>query len=236
MDTGQEYAALKDRLITLADPEYRRFQRNLIPGEDDILGVRMPALRKLAKEVAKGDFRGYLAEARADTHEEKLLQGLVIGVAKLDIEERIGYIEAFVPRITNWAICDTFVAALKCTAQHAERMRAAIEPYLRSTEEYALRFGLVMLLWHYVTPEAIDDTLNQLRHVRQEAYYAKVAAAWAVAECFTKQRDKTLPLIQSKELDVWIHNKSIQKICESFRVSDEDKKMLRALKRSAKEA
>lgn len=234
MYTEQDYTHLKERLMSLADEKYKEFHSGLIPGAGQIIGVRAPELRRLAKELSKDDFRGYLSVARCDTHEEKQLQGLVIGGAKMEIEERIGYIQLFVPKIDNWAICDTFVSSLKSTTRHAGRVREAIEPYLRSDAEYTLRFGLVMLLSYYVTPESIDDTLEQLRRVRHEAYYVKMAAAWALAECFTKQRDKTLPLIQSNDLEIWIHNKGIQKICESFRVSDEDKAMLRAMKRGGK--
>lgn len=109
------YKMIKERLLELAEDGYREFSASLTPGKDNILGVRLPALRKLAKEIAKGDFRQYLKEAKDDTFEEVMLQGMVIGACKADIEEVLHLTANFIPKIDNWAVCDSFCSSLKIT-------------------------------------------------------------------------------------------------------------------------
>lgn len=140
---------IRTRLIALADEEYRQFHSKLVPGADNILGVRLPRLRELAKQLAKGDWRGYLATAPADYYEEVMLQGLVIGYAKADIDELLHYVTAFVPKITNWGICDSFCSSLKLTKKHKAQVWDFLQPYLQSRQEFELRFGIVMLLDFY---------------------------------------------------------------------------------------
>ena len=145
---------VRNELKTLEDPTYREFHSSLIPGADNILGVRIPQLRTMAKEIAKKeDWRTFVEATDTLYYEETMLQGMVIGRAKMEPEERIKYIRLFVPRINNWAVCDIFSGELKTAARKGkETIWQFVQPYLESKEEYQLRFGIVML-FHYVDEE-----------------------------------------------------------------------------------
>jgi 3-methyladenine DNA glycosylase AlkD len=193
--------------------------------------VRLPKLRELAKELAKGDWRGYIAVAQADYYEEVMLQGLVIAYAKADIEEVLRYVAAFVPKINNWAVCDSFCTSLKITQRHRARVWDFLQPYLHSRKEFELRFGIVMLLGFYIADEYIDQVLALLDGAKHEGYYVKMAVAWAISICFVKYPEKTMAYLQNSTLDDFTYNKALQKITESFRVDKETKILIRSMKR-----
>lgn len=235
------------QLLELAEPEYRDFHCKLIPGVDKerVLGVRVPAVRKAARQIAKKDWNAFLEEwenCGSDArgiggtvlfYEEVMLQGMVIAAAKMEPRERLSRIEKFVPRIDNWAVCDTFCGDLKFADQEENRQLVwdFLQPYLADSREYYLRFGIVMLLGHYIDDVYIDRILALLEGIRHEAYYVKMAAAWALSMCYIKFPKKTEALLRKNSLDDFTHNKTIQKIKESYRVSKEDKQRLTALKR-----
>lgn len=222
---------VRERLFELVDEEYRQFHSSLLPGTNNILGVRLPRLRELAKELAKGDWRAYLASAQDEYYEEVMLQGLVIGYAKAGIEEILSYVSAFAPKINNWGVCDSFCSSLKITKQHMARVWQALQPYLLSQKEFELRFGIVMLLDFYIDDEYIDQVLTLLDGAKHEAYYVKMAVAWAISICFIKYPAKTMTYLQNNTLDDFTYNKALQKITESFRVDKETKALIRSMKR-----
>lgn len=223
---------IRERILDLTDEKYRRFHSGLIPAADNILGVRLPHLRELAKEIAKGDWRGYLATAQKDYYEEIMLQGLVIGYAKADIEEILQYVTGFVPQIGNWGICDSFCSNLKITKKHKARVWEFLQPYLLADNEFALRFGIVMLLDYYLEDKYIDRVLVCLDKAKHDGYYVKMAVAWAVSVCFVKFPDKTMRYLQENTLDDFTYNKALQKIMESLRVDRETKDCLHGMKRN----
>lgn len=222
---------VRERIIALKDEKFRQFHIRLVPGTDNILGVRLPKLRELAKELAKGDWRGYLETAQDDYYEEILMQGLVIGYAKTDIEEVLYYVAAFVPKVDNWAICDSFCNSLKITKAHRARVWEFVQPYLLSQKEFELRFGIVMLLCFYIEDEYIDRVLTLFDGVKHEGYYVKMAIAWAISICFVKYPEKTMMYLQKSTLDNFTYNKALQKITESFRVDKTTKAIIRSMKR-----
>jgi 3-methyladenine DNA glycosylase AlkD len=215
----------------MADEEYRKFSSSLIPNVDNILGVRLPELRKLAKNIAKGDWRTYLAQADNRYFEETMLQGLVIGYAKTDIEERLRYVADFVPRIDNWSVCDSFCTGLKFTKNHRSLMWDFLQPYLSSDKEYEIRFGVVMLLLYFVEDEYIERVLQWMDRIRHEGYYVKMAVAWAISVCYVKYPEPTMAFLKNNTLDDFTYNKALQKIIESLRVDSETKHVLRSMKR-----
>ncbi|SFL75752.1 DNA alkylation repair protein [Pelosinus propionicus] len=223
---------IKERIRSLADEEYRQFQSKLVPGADNILGVRLPRLRKLAKELAKNDWRSTIAVVQDEYYEEVMLQGLIIGYAKADIEEILQAIAAFVPKISNWAVCDWCCGSFKITKEHPARVWDFLQPFLLSQKEYDLRFGIVMLLTFYIEDEYIDRVLLLFNQVHHESYYVKMAAAWALSICFVHYPEKTMIYLTDNELDDFTYNKTLQKITESFRVSKETKVIIRNMKRS----
>jgi 3-methyladenine DNA glycosylase AlkD len=222
---------IREKIFELADEEYRKFQSALCPGCRNIIGVRVPLLRNLAKEIARGDWRGYLGNAENDYFEEVMLQGMVIGYAQAETEELIGYIKSFVPKIDNWAVCDSFCTGLKFTKKNRDRVWENLLLHLSSKEEFEIRFGTVMLLNYYVEDDYIDRVLQLLDGIKHEGYYVKMAVAWAVSVCFVKFPGKTTDYLMQNALDDFTFNKSLQKITESLRVDKETKTLIRGMRR-----
>lgn len=225
---------IQKRLYALADPKYQAFHSSLCPGVSNIIGVRTPLLRTLAKELAKGDFRTYLATATDTSYEEILLQGLVIGYGKMPLEERFSYIAGFVPKIDNWATCDLFCSTLTFAKKQREAVWEFLLPYLSSSAEFPLRFGVVMLLDHFLTDTYIDAVLERLNTIHHDGYYVKMAIAWAISICYIKFPEQTMVLLRNNHLDDFTYNKALQKIRESTRVSATEKEALQKMKRSQK--
>lgn len=208
--------------------------------KERILGIRVPVLRKLAKELASGDGQKGIECLNALAgceevllYEETMLQGLLIGVIKLPEEQRFSYIEKFVPRIDNWAVCDSFCSTLKFAGRKnmQEKVWDFLQFYLNHTEEFFIRFGMVMLIDHFINENYIDKVLQYMAEIRHSGYYVKMAAAWTISDCYIKFPEKTEKLLLQNNLDDFTHNKAIQKIRESYRVSKEDKERLNLLKR-----
>ena len=218
-----------------ADPKYRSFNESLIPGsEHTSLGVRMPVLRSMAKEICRSDWRSFLRETEGQClHELRMLRGMVIAGADCPYSETLEMLRAFVPEIDNWAVCDSLCASLKKAKRHLPETWDFLQPYLKSDSEFAVRFALVMLLDHFVAENYIDRVLRCYAEASHPGYYVKMAAAWGLSVCFVKFRDPTLALFQRQTLSPWVQNKAIQKCRESFRVSPEDKALLQSLRRES---
>ena len=223
---------IRKELKSLADPKYRKFHSYLLPGTDNILGVRIPQLRTMAKEIIKkDDWRPFVETANTNYYEETMLQGMIIGLAKMNLDEQINYISLFIPRINNWAVCDIFSSELKTAVRKGkETVWQFIQPYLKSQQEFEIRFGIVML-FHYINEEHIDSLLAYADLFKHEAYYARMAMAWMISICFIKFPQKTMKYLQQSKLDDWTYNKAIQKTIESLRINKETKDTLRTMKR-----
>lgn len=230
--TKKDYARLKTILEQSADAKYKAFNDSLVPGIRPSYGIPVPQLRTLAKELARGDWQGYLACAEDTTNEERMLQGFVIGYAKCDFSLFLQHLSRFIPKIDNWAVCDTVAATLKQVKKSLPEFLDFLQPYLSSSEEFKLRFAVVMLMDYYITPAYIETVLETLCRVSHSGYYVKMAVAWAFSVCFVKFRNQTLPYLRENRIsDDFTHNKALQKICESYRVSDDDKQLMRGMKR-----
>lgn len=215
------------------DDKFKDFTSALIPGSRPILGVRIPVLRQIAKEIAKGDWQTFLQEAPEDTYEEVNVKGFVIGYAKADLEDLLPYVAEHIEKINDWSLCDGFCSNLKIVAKHRTEFLEFLLPYAKVDDEFKQRVVAVMLMDYYLTDEYIDMSLGVLDSLKNEKYYCKMAVAWAIATAWAKQREKTYVYMQdgNNTLDDWTYNKAIQKMLESYRVSDEDKEMLRRMKR-----
>lgn len=222
---------LRDKLFELSDDKFKTFHSRLCPNTDNIIGVRLPLLRQLAKEIAKGDWRNFLSNSKEEYYEEILINGLVIAYAKCDVEERLNYIESFVPKIDNWAICDSFCNTLKFVNKNKEIMWEFIQPYLKSYNEFEIRFAVVIILNYYITEDYIDLILETLDKVKHSGYYVKMAVAWAISMCFVEFEGKTMSYLKHNNLDDFTYNKSLQKICESLRVNKDTKILIKSMKR-----
>lgn len=223
--------SVRERLQELADPQYKEFHSKLLPGIDNILGVRVPQLRNLAKEIARGDWETFLEENDREWYENDMLQGLVIGCAKMDFEKRLALTREFIPRINNWAVCDVFCGSLKETKKHKERMWEFLQPFLKSDQEYEIRFGVVMLLSHFVEKDYLEPAFAAFDAITSEAYYVRMAVAWAVSVYFVHFQKESMVYLKKNQLDDWTYNKALQKITESYRVDGETKAKIRSMKR-----
>ncbi|MED4531404.1 DNA alkylation repair protein [Metabacillus fastidiosus] len=222
---------IRKQIFELIDTDYQKFAAVLIPNINNILGVRLPELRKIAKKIAKGDWHTYLETAENKYFEEIMLQGMVIGYVKTNIEEILPYVAAFVPKIDNWSVCDSFCTGLKFTKENKRLVWEFLQPYLSSEKEYEIRFGVVMLLNFYIETEYIGKVLNLLEGVKHEGFYAKMAVAWALSICYMKIPDLTMEFLKNNMLDDFTYNKALQKISESNRVNKETKSLIRSMKR-----
>ena len=220
---------IKKQLLDLQEGGYKKFSAALIPGCDNMLGIRLPLLKKMAKELAKGDWRTYLLNASDDYFEETMLQGFTLGFVKADIEELLPYVKAFIPKINNWSVCDSFCANFKIAVKERERVWNFLMDY-REGSEFEQRVVAVMLMDHFLTDEYIDRVLSVLEGITDPGYYTKMAVAWAIATAYAKFPDKTRPVLEERRLDIWTHNKAIQKMQESYRITEDDKAYLKTLK------
>ena len=217
-------------LLENRDEKYRKFHASLCPGADEeyIIGVRIPVLRAYAKKLKSEG----VSETGMKYYEEIVLKGMLIGLEKFsDFEKMRTETEAFLPYITNWAICDTFCAGLKQTKKYRREMLDFLKRFLTDSNEYKVRFAVVMLLDYYLDDEYADNTLELLKEVKHEGYYAKMAVAWALSAALVKHYEKTLDFMQKNGFDDFIHNKALQKARESYRLIPEKKAELAAQKR-----
>lgn len=224
-------AEIKNQLMLMADKDYLRFHSSLCPGCDNILGVRTPKLKAYAKQLAKeSGILSYMDNPSFEFAEEIMLYGFILSLLKLDDYSRLPYIKKYVPHITSWAVCDSPTSAFKFIQKNRDFYYPLLEEYFASGKEYETRFAIVALLAHYMTEAYIDDILRKMAHLSCNAYYVKMAAAWTLSVCYIHFPEKTLALFKSQTLDTFVHNKAIQKTCESLRVTKEDKTFLRSLK------
>ncbi len=222
---------VREKIFELADDKYKEFQSKLCPDVNNIIGVRVPLLKKYAKEIAKKDYKLYLDNASDEYYEEIMLQGLVIGYTKMEIEERKKYIMSFVPKINNWAVCDVFCSNLKFTNKNEEVMWEFIQPYIKSEKEFEVRFALVIMINFYITDEYINKVIDVIKTIQNELYYVRMAIAWLISVAYVKYPSITIKYIKNNSLDDFTYNKALQKIIESYRVSAKDKEIIKKLKR-----
>lgn len=226
---------VRHHILALCNHANKDFACSLNPGVENVLGLRIPDLRKLAKRISSADWETYLSTASTYYMEERMLQGLVLGCIKPDddIEVYLQRVSRFVSIINSWSVCDTFKFAggKKFIKSNSVRLWEFLKSYIHSKGEYEIRFGVVMSLSYFIDDEHIDELLMLLDGIRHDGYYVRMAVAWAVSFCFIKFPDKTMKYLKNSSLDDFTYNKSLQKIVESYRVSDENKSVIRSMKR-----
>lgn len=230
-DTLEELTDVLRELNELADEPYRIFQSRLLPGTENILGVRIPKLWKLARRLVKEEGSGYLERASDGTYEEIMLQGMVIGLLKEDVGQMLKRLPSFMAKANNWAHCDIVCSGLKKVKEDRESVLAFLKPYITSENEFEARFAVVLLLNYYIDGVYIDTTLNLLQQAVHPGYYVKMAVAWALSVCYVQFPEKTLRCMKEGNFEDFTYNKTLQKITESYRVSKEEKAFIRSLKR-----
>lgn len=217
---------MKDRLFALQDLGYRNFNTKLLPTVDPdmIIGVRMPQLRALAKTVRIED----LGPLPHRYHEENALHALCIERIK-EFDRCMAALEAFLPYVDNWAVCDSLRP--KCFKKHKTELLRYIERWLESEHPYTVRFAIEMLMVHYLDEDFSPKYPEMVASVFSNEYYVNMMSAWYFATALAKQYDLVIGYLQEERLSVWIHNKTIQKALESFRITEEQKAYLRTLRK-----
>ena len=221
---------IQQRLFALQDAGYRDFHAALMPTVDKalVIGVRMPALRALAKELKGTELAAdFMAALPHKYYEENNLHAALIGHIR-DFDACIAAVERFLPYVDNWATCD--LIRPKVFQKHLPELLEKIEVWLSSDRTYTIRFGLEMLMTYYLDDAFCPEYLELAAGVRSGEYYANMMIAWYFATALAKQYDAALPYLRECRLDPWTHNKAIQKAVESYRVTDEQKAYLRTLK------
>ena len=223
---------IRKRLEKEADKKFQKFTATLIPNIDNVLGVRTPILRKMAKELyLSGEFIELFDNNDFKYMEEYMLKGMLIGLFKKQIDEVLIYVKDFVPTIDNWAVCDNFCCSLKITKENLGLFFDFIQPYFSSDKEFEIRFAYVMLLNYYLNDEYIDRVFEIIDKFNDDRYYSQMAVAWLVSMCYIKFPNKTEQYLKNSKLDDWTFNKSIQKISESLKINVKTKAKLKKLKR-----
>lgn len=222
---------IRQDLFEMQDLKYKEFHSSLCPNLDYIIGVKVPKLREYAKELYKNN---NLEDIKIEDkyYEELVIQGMLIGFQiKAPIEEVIKQIKEFIPKINSWAVCDVFCSGLKITKKYPYEMFKLIKQYLKSKQEYEVRFAIVMLLNYYINDKYIDEVLKILDNIKSDKYYVQMANAWAISICLIKYYNKALEFLKTTKIDDFTYNKGIQKAIESYRITNEQKDFLRTLKR-----
>lgn len=221
---------IQKRLFELQDRKYAEFSAKLTPTVDAemFIGVRIPELRRLAKTLVKeGGYEDFLKELPHRYYDENVLHGLIVSEFK-DYEKCIGALEAFLPFVDNWAVCDTM--SPKVFRKYKEQLMEKIMEWTGSEHTYTCRFGMLMLMKWFLDEDFHEEYLEIPASVKSKEYYVNMMVAWFFATALAKQWDAAVPYIENHRLDQWTHRKTIQKACESYRVTDEQKAYLRSLK------
>ena len=223
-------ARIRARLFEMQDVQYREFTAKLIPtvSPERIIGVRTPDLRSYAAELSKTeDAAAFLALLPHRYHEENTLHGFLIGRIA-DYDACVAALDAFLPYVDNWATCDSIRP--RCFKRNLSRLIGEIRRWMVSEQTYTIRFGVEMLMCFYLDGAFDPVYLDWVAALRSEEYYVNMMIAWFFATALAKQWDATLPYIENCRLDVWTHNKAIQKAVESFRIPEDRKILLRTQK------
>jgi len=226
-----KYEDFLTELYSLQDLKYKEFHSKLIMS-DKLIGVRTPELKRIAKVIARSNYEDFFKKNRHELYEENLVHGLVLGYLKLDFIELKPLVDDFIPYIDNWAVCDATVANLKVYKKNKTKdiVFNEIKNYLKNDNPWINRFGYVLLLEYFIEEKYMDEIFELCENYKDH-YYVKMAIAWLISMCYIKYKGRTITFLKKHKLDVWTHNKAIQKIIDSYRVDNMDKVILRGLKR-----
>lgn len=222
--TKEDYKEFKKYLKEIGEENYKIFHKKLTPTKYEILGIRVPIQRKIAKEISKGNVISFLALCETDYYEEINIEGFVIANLKENFDL---YFDKFIEKIDNWATCDSFCNSIKQIEKNKEKYFKKITELLKETHPFKVRVGVVLLLSYYVEEKYIKEIILKIEEIKREEYYINMAIAWLIAECFIKYPKITMPYIKENNLSSFTQNKTISKIRDSYRVSKEIKEELK---------
>lgn len=219
-----------DELKSLSDPDYQIFQSRLLPTLDpkQIIGVRVPKLRQLAKSLIKrGEHTEFINSLPHNYYDENMLQALIINEVD-DFEQAVKFVDEFLPFVDNWAVCDSLNP--KVFKKHRTPLLHKIDEWMSSKHTFTCRFGIKMLMTYFMDEYFLPKYLEQVGQIQSEDYYVNMMIAWYFATALTKQWDQTISYFENPKLGRWTHNKAIQKARESRQIAPEKKEYLKKLK------
>lgn len=217
------------------DIKYKKFHFKLLKNNKiNLIGIRTPKLKEIAKEISKNDYQNFISNNTHETYEETLIHGLILGYLKIEFEKLEKLLNDFIVYIDNWATCDLTVTNLKIFKKEQEKGFKYINKCLKSKNYWQQRVGVVLLNSYYINDEYINKILGIIPNIKTNEYYLQMAIAWLISTCYIKYPDITINILKNKKLDTFIHNKSIQKIIESKRISNKEKEKLKQLKNKHK--
>ena len=222
---------IEQELFALNGNRQITYVSRVVPDSKPIIGVKIPLLRKMAREIARDDYRTFLETCPDTYYEFETLQALVLGYARDDIETILEYADCFVPKIHDWAVNDSFCQTFTIARKHRERVWSWLMDYKEKQEEFSQRVVAVVLMSHFLEDDYVEKVLQIMNELNHPGYYTKMGVAWCVATAYAKFPEQTLDYLQKNRLADWTHNKAIQKMRESFRVPEADKEMLNQMKR-----
>lgn len=228
VDFNKDYKKFIEYLFSLKDDEYREFNQKIVK-TDNIIGIRLPILKNIAKNIAKVDYMSFIKNNQHQYYEEIMLHGLVITYLKISFKESIILFDDYIKFIDSWATCDSVVMNYKIVSKNLDSCLIKIKEYLRSEKPFIKRVGIV-LLFYYLNDNYIDTVLEISDSIITTEYYVKMANSWLISMCLVKYYDKTINFLKNCHLDDWTYNKTLQKAIESYRIKDKD--LLRRMKRS----
>jgi len=230
---------IKEKLKIFADKnsaDFVNFSKKIVVSQKEIIGVRVPDMRKIAKETVKNlsfeDLISVIDNCDKNIFEEVFVCGLMINYSKFSDEEKIKATKIYLEFVDSWALIDSAAVPGKSEKINKNLWAKFVEECLFSQKEFVVRFGIIFMLAHFVRENEIDWVLENLRKVKHDEYYVKMAAAWLYAEAARDFFDKTMSELMNEKIDTWIKNKAFQKMLESFRISSEKKETIRKLKNS----
>ena len=226
--TYQEYLTY---LNSLANPKYQAFQSSLCQTKYPMLGINLPTLRRLAKQISKTNYEEYFTYVTDTYYEEVLIEGLVLANIK---DEKIfaKYFNNYLKKIDNWAICDSFCNSLHIVSTNPNKYFKIALKLAHSSKEFISRTGLIIILNFFIKEEYLNDIFNLLDNITSDKYYINMAEAWLICELYIYYEQETTTYLKNNHLNKFTHNKAISKIRESYRVSQEQKEYLNTLKRT----
>ena len=216
------YKKFIEYLKSISEKEYKKFSEKITFTKYEMLGIRLPKLRNIAKVISKGDYQSFLKVSESTYYEEIMIKLLVIANIK-DINKLMFYFDDAINLIDNWALCDTFCNSLKIVEKNKDYFLTKIDKLIKSNKTYYIRVGLILLLCYYVEKEYLELICNYLDSIESDEYYVNMAEAWLICEIFIKYESIGLKYLENNKLNKFTINKSISKIRDSYRVSKEMK-------------
>lgn len=223
---------INELLLTYQDKNFKNFNNKIINTNYPMIGVKTPYLKKIAKDNIR-NYKEYFKLPHS-YYEEYMIHGFMLGYLNLPFDELIKYIDEYIDMINCWSMVDSIVSNLKIFKKNVDNVFVIAKEYIKSKKEFRVRFGYCILLVYFINykNEKYIDEIIELCNKPQEKYYVQMMIAWLLSVFYIKFKEKGISFIKDNKLDNFTHNKTISKICDSYRVTKEEKELLKSLRRA----